>query len=82
MRSLKLYYTTAGACEIERLILAGGSSVIEGLAERLAQESRLEVVPANPFASMRVGSGIDDASLTLDAPAMMTACGLAMRALS
>ncbi|SPJ34221.1 type IV pilus assembly protein PilM [Kushneria phyllosphaerae] len=82
MRSLKLYYTTAGACDIERLILAGGSSVIEGLAERLAEESRLEVVPANPFATMRIGSGIDNASLALDAPAMMTACGLAMRSLS
>lgn len=82
MRSLKLYYTTAGACRIERMILAGGSSVIEGLAERLAEESRLEVVPANPFAAMRVAGRIDNASLTLDAPAMMTACGLAMRSLA
>ena len=82
MRSLKLYYTTAGACEIEHLILAGGSSVIEGLAERLAEESRLEVIPANPFASMRIGSGIDHVRLSMDAPAMMTACGLAMRSLS
>ncbi|RKD85500.1 type IV pilus assembly protein PilM [Kushneria marisflavi] len=82
MRSLKLYYTTAGACEIEHLILAGGSSVIEGLAERLTEESRLEVISANPFASMRIGNGIDHVKLSLDAPAMMTACGLAMRSLS
>lgn len=81
MRSLQLYYTTAGAHDIDRLILAGGSSVIEGLADRLAEESRLEVVYANPFSTMRIGTGINGSSLALDAPAMMTACGLAMRTL-
>nr|WP_033195682.1 type IV pilus assembly protein PilM [Kushneria aurantia] len=79
MRLLQLYHTTAGAHDIDRLVLAGGTSMIDGLAERLGEESRLEVVHANPFSSMQVGTRIDRDSLGRDAPAMMTACGLAMR---
>lgn len=81
MRSLQLYYTTAGSHEIDRIILAGGSSVIGGLRERLAEESGLTVVSANPFTHMRLNSRIDLGALNRDAPAMLTACGLAMRAL-
>lgn len=79
MRLLQLYYTTAGAHRIDRLILAGGTSMIDGLPARLAEESGLEVVHANPFQSMQIGSRISSDSLARDAPAMMTACGLAMR---
>lgn len=81
-RSLQLYYTAGRQGEIKRLVLAGGSSLIPGLAERLAQECAMQVVMANPFLRMRTASRIDTPTLTSDAPAMVTACGLAMRALA
>ncbi len=62
------------------MVLAGGSSVLPGLAERLAQESGMEVTIANPLARMKVTNRIDVQTLSGDAPAMLTACGLAMRA--
>ena len=34
---------------------------------------------ANPFADMAVGSKVNAAALASDAPALMIACGLAMR---
>ncbi|WP_110667594.1 type IV pilus assembly protein PilM [Salinicola halophilus] len=78
-RSLQLYYTAAGQEEIRHLVLAGGSSALPGFAERLRAQSGLESILANPFANMRVGAGVDRGALTADAPAMLTACGLAMR---
>lgn len=81
-RSLQLYYTAGRKHEVKRMVLAGGSSVIPGLAERLAQESAMQVVIANPFLRMRINSRIDVQTLASDAPAMVTACGLAMRSIS
>lgn len=77
--SLQLYYTAAGQQEIRHLVLAGGSSVLPGFVERLQAQSGLEATLANPFANMRVHSRIDLGALAADAPAMLTACGLAMR---
>ncbi len=81
-RSLQLYYTAGRKQEVRRMVLAGGSSVIPGLAERLAQESGMEVSIANPLARMKVNNRIDVQTLSGDAPAMLTACGLAMRSRS
>jgi len=78
-RSLQLYYTAGRKQEVRHMILAGGTSVLPGLAERLAEESGMEVVIANPFRRMKVNARIDVPTLAGDAPAMLTACGLAMR---
>lgn len=79
-RSLQLYYTAGRKQEVSHMVLAGGSSMLPGLAERLARESGMEVTIANPLARMKVNSRIDVQTLSGDAPAMLTACGLAMRA--
>ncbi|OLO09275.1 pilus assembly protein PilM [Salinicola sp. MH3R3-1] len=81
-RSLQLYYTSAGQQQVRRLILAGGSSALPGFAERLRAQSGLEATLANPFTHMRIDSRLNVGALAADAPAMLTACGLAMRALS
>lgn len=79
-RSLQLYYTAGRNPEVKKVILAGGSSVIPGLSERLVADSGMPVEIANPFLAMKVSPRIDIHTLTGDAPAMLTACGLAMRA--
>ncbi|PMR76149.1 type IV pilus assembly protein PilM [Billgrantia endophytica] len=79
-RSLQLYYTVDRKHEVRRMVLAGGSSVIPGLAERLARESGMEVVIANPFRRMKINARLDVQALASDAPTMLTALGLAMRA--
>ncbi|MDT0502414.1 type IV pilus assembly protein PilM [Halomonas sp. PAR7] len=81
-RSLQLYYTAGRKQEVRHMVLAGGASVLPGLAERLARESGMEVSIANPLARMKVHSRIDVQTLSGEAPAMLTACGLALRARS
>ncbi|WP_240724919.1 type IV pilus assembly protein PilM [Onishia niordana] len=78
-RSLQLYYTAGRKDKVHRLMLAGGSSVIPGLKERLAEQTGMEVLNANPFRRMQVNPRINAQTLANDAPAMLTACGLAMR---
>ncbi|WP_353979797.1 type IV pilus assembly protein PilM [Salinicola endophyticus] len=78
-RSLQLYYTAAGQQEIRQLVLAGGSCVLPGFVDRLRAQSGLEATLANPFGGMRVHPRLDVDALAADAPAMLTACGLAMR---
>ncbi|WP_245184555.1 type IV pilus assembly protein PilM [Halomonas salinarum] len=79
-RSLQLYYTAGRKDKVRRLMLAGGCSVIPGLKERLAEKTGMEVLNANPFRRMQVNPRINAQTLANDAPAMLTACGLAMRA--
>ena len=78
-RSLQLYYTAARQHEVQHIVLAGGSSVIPGLAERISEDSGMSVTIANPFQRMRVNKRLNIEGLTNDAPAMLTAGGLAMR---
>ncbi|WP_202884378.1 type IV pilus assembly protein PilM [Halomonas sp. YLGW01] len=78
-RSLQLYYTAGRKEKVSRLVLAGGSSVVPGLKERLVEETGMEVLNANPFGRMQVNPRINAQTLANDAPAMLMACGLAMR---
>nr|WP_299244001.1 type IV pilus assembly protein PilM [uncultured Halomonas sp.] len=78
-RSLQLYYSTGRNPKVKHLILAGGSSAIPGLREKLAASSDMRVELANPFTNMTISSRVDGAALNSDAPALLTACGLAMR---
>ncbi|WP_447553883.1 type IV pilus assembly protein PilM [Vreelandella sp. EE22] len=78
-RSLQLYYTAGRKQRVEHLVLAGGSSVIPGLAERIAKDIGLAVTLANPFQRMKVNKRLNIEGLTSDAPAMLTAGGLAMK---
>ncbi|SHE62880.1 type IV pilus assembly protein PilM [Modicisalibacter ilicicola DSM 19980] len=81
-RSLQLYYTAGRNPEVTRLILAGGSCLVPGLSEKLAASSGMSVEIADPFARMTINSRVNASTLTNDAPAMLTACGLAMRSRS
>lgn len=79
-RSLQLYYTAGRQHEVQHIVLAGGSSVIPGLAERIADDSGMPVTIANPFQRMRINKRLNIEGLTNDAHTMLTAGGLAMRA--
>lgn len=79
-RSLQLYAATGCQQPVRHMVLAGGSSVLPGLADYLARDNGLAVSIANPLARMRVNRRLDVQALSCDAPAMLTACGLAMRA--
>jgi len=61
------------------IILAGGTASIEGLADMVTAKLGTPATTANPFVNMALSSKVNEVSLNNDAPAMMIACGLAMR---
>ena len=78
-RSLQFFLSSSEHASLDCIVLCGDVASISGLGE-LAQERLLTpVIIANPFADMTVGPRVDAQALVSDAPAMMLACGLAMR---
>ena len=78
-RQLQLFYSSSTYHDIDYLVLAGGSSAIEGLPQRVQSHLGTPTLLANPFADMALSDKVNAAALAQDAPAMMIACGLAMR---
>jgi type IV pilus assembly protein PilM len=78
-RSLQFFYSSSAYDDVDHIILAGGTSSIEGLAEMVAAKLGTPCSIANPFVNMSLSSRVNDENLTNDAPALMIACGLALR---
>ena len=65
--------------KVDHIVLSGGCAMLDGLEEMVGQRTQVHSLVANPFASMALSSRIKPRQLTVDAPALMVACGLAMR---
>ncbi len=78
-RALQFFFTTTQFNQVNHLFLAGGSATIPGLPEVVAERTQVNTLVANPFVGMEVASRVRPAQLTVDAPALMVACGLALR---
>ena len=78
-RAVQFFYSSSSVSNIDYLILAGGCASIEGVAEIVQEKLDINTVIANPFANMAVASRVSTNSLIKDAPAMLIACGLALR---
>ncbi|MEX2488117.1 MAG: pilus assembly protein PilM [Pseudomonadales bacterium] len=78
-RSLQFFYSSSAYDDVDHIILAGGTSSIDGLADMVSAKLGTPTSIANPFLNMSLSSKVNETSLSNDAPAMMIACGLAMR---
>ncbi len=78
-RSLQFFFSSSEYTSLDCIVLCGGVASIDGLGELAQERLSTRVVVANPFAGMTVDPRVDPAALARDAPAMMVACGLAMR---
>ena len=78
-RSLQFFFSSSEYTELDCVVLCGGVAAIAGLAEIIEERLSTPTIVANPFADMSVGSRVNAQALAKDAPAMMVACGLAMR---
>lgn len=79
VRSLQFFYGASQHNTVDALMLAGGCAVIPGVAQLIEEETGVPTQVANPFANMAVSSRIKPERLSADAPALIIACGLAMR---
>ena len=60
-------------------MLCGGVASIGGLGQLAEERLSTPVIVADPFSGMTVAPRVNAQALAKDAPAMMVACGLAMR---
>jgi type IV pilus assembly protein PilM len=78
-RALQFFFTSTQFNKVDHILLCGGCAVLDGLEEMIDQRTQVHTLVANPFANMALSSKIKPRQLTIDAPALMVACGLAMR---
>lgn len=78
-RALQFFFTSTTFNQVDHVILAGGCAVIPGLDQVVAARTQIPTVTANPFSGMALAQRIRPKSLAADAPALMVACGLALR---
>ncbi len=78
-RSLQFFFSSSQYNSVDHVILAGGCSSIAGIDEIIEEKLGINTTVANPFANMSLASRIKPQQLGADAPALMIACGLALR---
>ena len=78
-RSLQFFFSSSQYNDVDCIVLAGGVSSMDGLADLIQERLGTRAIPANPFADMALASKVDATLLSNDAPSLMIACGLAMR---
>ena len=80
--SLDYYGASNPGSPVERMVLSGGGSRLEGLAERLTAVTRLPVVEGDPLSRLRIGrTGLDDEQIEFIRPLAAVPVGLAMGAI-
>ncbi|MEX1198687.1 MAG: type IV pilus assembly protein PilM [Pseudohongiellaceae bacterium] len=78
-RALQFFFSSSHYNDVDRIVLAGGVAVLEGLAGQLEESTGTAVMVADPFRNVEIGSKVNSAALAADAPALMIASGLALR---
>ncbi|WP_459949224.1 pilus assembly protein PilM [Denitratisoma sp. agr-D3] len=78
-RAMQFFFSATPYTQVDHIVLAGGSAVIPGLSEAVQGHAQVECLVANPFAAMELAAKVRAKSLLGDAPALMVACGLALR---
>ena len=78
-RSLQFFFAAGQFNDVDYIMLAGGTASIPDLDRLIQQKIGTQTLVANPFADMALSGKVNAGALASDAPALMIACGLAMR---
>lgn len=78
-RSLQFFFAAGQYNSVDHIMLAGGTASISGLEHLIQRRIGTPTMVANPFADMALSSKVNAGALASDAPALMIACGLALR---
>jgi len=79
MRAIQFFYTSSQYTEVNYIFIAGGCAAIPGLDEVITARTQITTLIVNPFSNMENSSRIIPKQLSMDAPSLLIACGLAMR---
>ena len=78
-RLLQFFFAGSEYGKVDQIVLAGGCASIDGMGEMVEEQLGVPCVVANPLASMSLSPRLQAQTLAQDAPALMIACGLALR---
>lgn len=78
-RLLQFYYASSEYNRVDQIVLSGGCASIPGIAQQVEEQLGVSTVVANPLSQMTLGPRVQAQALAQDAPALMIACGLALR---
>jgi type IV pilus assembly protein PilM len=81
-RMVQSYYSNEASSKHGKpshVLLAGGCASIPGIVEIISNKVGGRVSVVNPFANMTIAPRVSKKALMSDAPALMIACGLALR---
>lgn len=78
-RSLQFFFAASPFNDVDYIVLAGGTASVPGLAQMVKEKIGTNTLVANPFSTMTLSNKVNASNLTNDAPALMIACGLALR---
>ncbi|MGO1071967.1 pilus assembly protein PilM [Lysobacter sp. CA199] len=78
-RLLQFFYAGSEFNRVDQIVLAGGGASIPRIAEMVEEQLGVPTTVANPLAHMTLGPRVQAHALAQDAPALMIACGLALR---
>ena len=78
-RALQFFFSSSQHGSVDHIVLAGGSASIPGVDQLIEEKIGTTTSIANPFANMSLAPRVKPQILSNDAPALMIACGLALR---
>jgi type IV pilus assembly protein PilM len=80
--SLDYYGASNPGAPVERIVLSGGGSRLDGLIDRLTSSTRLPVIAGDPLSALRVGNtGLDADQIDFIKPLAAVPVGLALGAI-
>ncbi len=78
-RAVQFFFSATPYTQVDHIVLSGGCAVLSGVQEAVSGHTQVDSVIANPFIGVEVSPKVRAKSLLADAPALMVACGLALR---
>ncbi len=78
-RSMQFFISSSANRTVDGIVLAGGCASLPGIDSLVEQTLGMTAYIANPFISMALSNKVKPQALSSDAPALMLACGLALR---
>ncbi|MDO6388227.1 MULTISPECIES: pilus assembly protein PilM [Uliginosibacterium] len=78
-RALQFFFTSTQFNQVDHIILSGGCAVIPGIDQIVAGRTQVTTEVANPFVGMALSQRVRPKNLAAEAPALLVACGLALR---
>jgi type IV pilus assembly protein PilM len=81
-RAQQFFTSSTQYHHVDHIVLAGGCASIPEVEVTVQDKTQVHTVIANPFQNMSLSSRVRQAQVPTDAPALLIACGLAMRGVS